>query len=189
MKKKGKKIVNHHKPFIESFFWVIISFIIAFILYETGSFHTILASLQEFGYIGAFIAGMFFVSVFTAAPAAIVLVTFAETLPMLPLVLIAGAGSVAGDMIMLSLINKQMSEGISFFPKEKGIQKIIKTLRHTKYRFFLTIVGAIVIASPLPDELGLALMGVSNIKPVSAVAITFLLNTFGLWLLLSVFRM
>lgn len=188
MKKKEKRRSNHHKPLLESFFWVSISVLVAFILYQTGWFHGILASLHEFGYIGAFIAGMFFVSVFTAAPAAVVLLTFAETLPMLPLVLIAGTGSVAGDMIILSAINKHMKDGINFFPKEKGIQKIIKTLRHTKYKFFLTIVGALIIASPLPDELGLALMGVSKVKPVTAIAITFLLNTLGLWLLLSVLK-
>lgn len=179
--------VNHHKPMLQSFLLVIISLVIAIVLYQTGWFHQLISALDSFGYIGALLAGMFFVSIFTAAPAAIVLLTLAESLPVLPLILIAGVGTVVGDMLILFVMSRGVKTGIHFFPQEKGIQKIIKTLRHTKYRFLLTVIGAIVIASPLPDELGMALMGLSKQHIATTMVLTFVLNSLGLWLLFVFF--
>jgi hypothetical protein len=187
-RKSSRTIVNHHKPLLQSLSLVLISLGVSLLLYQLGWFHQVLNSLHGFGYIGAFVAGIFFVSVFTAAPAVIVLLMLAETLPVLPLVLVAGAGSVVGDMLILTFLHHSFNHTLSFFPKEKGIQKIITTLRHTKYRFLLTVIGAIVIASPLPDELGLTLMGITNIHPFSTIGLIFVCNTVGLWLLLSVIR-
>lgn len=186
VKKKKKSFIRpSHLSFIQSMLYVVMSVIVAAILYQTGAFHQILSSFHEFGYIGVFLAGMFFVSIFTAAPAAVVLLTFAESLPILLVALIGGVGSVMGDALILSVISDKIDNSISIMSNENGIRKVIKLLRHTKYKFFLSIIGAIVVASPLPDELGLTLMGISKIKPLTFIILSFILNTFGIWLLLS----
>jgi hypothetical protein len=178
----------HHKAFIESALLVGLSFLIAFILYQLGFFHELVHGLHGYGYIGVFITGMFFVSVFTAAPATVVLLLFTETLPILPIAIVAGLGAVVGDSIILSLLSHGIEETLAIFPKETGINRIIVLLRHTKYRFLLTIIGALVVASPLPDELGLALMGVTKVRPGTVAIITFVLNTVGIYLLLMVLK-
>lgn len=190
MSKKKKtssfSLLEKHFSFIQSFFYVVISVLVAYILFQTGAFHTFVHSLQNFGYIGVFVAGMFFVSIFTAAPAAVILLTFSETLPMILVAAVAGVGSVLGDAIILSFISDHIDKSVTLISGEKGIKKVIRLLRHTKYKFFLTVIGAIVVASPLPDELGLTLMGVSKIKPLTFIGISLVLNTLGIWILLSV---
>lgn len=187
-KKKASSLsfFGRHISFLQSFFYVVISVLAAYILFQTGAFHTFVHSLQNFGYIGVFISGMFFVSIFTTAPAAVILLTFAETLPVVLVAAVAGVGSVLGDAIILSFISDNIDKSVTLISGEKGVKKVIRLLRHTKYKFFLTVIGAIVVASPLPDELGLTLMGVSKIKPLTFIGISLVLNTLGIWVLLSI---
>ncbi|MEK7559055.1 MAG: hypothetical protein AAB521_02010, partial [Patescibacteria group bacterium] len=56
------------------------SIILAVFLSRLEGFHTLLLNLGSFGYIGAFIAGILFVSTFTVATGAVVLLVLAEKL-------------------------------------------------------------------------------------------------------------
>src|SRR3989344_5750951 len=47
------------------------------------------------------------------------------------------------------------------------------------------VVGAILIASPLPDEIGVSLMGLSKISTIRFVILSFVLNATGIFLILS----
>lgn len=192
MKRRKKRISTpssqNHLAFLQSLGYVLISFLIAFLLYQLGIFHEIVRSLDGYGYIGAFLGGMFFVSVFTAAPAGVILLTLSETYPIIPICILAGMGAVVGDFIILFFLSKGAQEVTPILSEDRGIRKVIKTLRHTKYRFLLTLVGAAIIASPLPDEIGLALMGASQLPIAATAAITFILNTLGIFFLLTVVK-
>lgn len=180
-----KRSHTSHLSFIQSFLYVVVSLVLTFILVQLPVFHTFVAELGEYGYIGALLAGMLFVSVFTAAPAAVLLITLGETHAILPIAIVAGIGAVFGDYVIMSYMSSEVSEKTKLLPQKTGIMKTISFLRHSKYRFFLSILGAIVIASPLPDEIGLSLMGLSNMKRSSFLWLSFILNTVGIFLLLS----
>jgi len=180
----GKKKVTNHQPFIQSFFYVLGSIILTLVLLQIPFFHEMIAALGKFGYIGALIGGILFVSVFTAAPGLLLLLTLAETHPALPLAIVAGIGGVFGDFIILSMLSNHANETLKSFKNNDGIMKTVRILRHTKYRFFLTVLGAIIIASPLPDELGLSLMGLSKMKRSTFLWLTFSLNAIGVYILL-----
>lgn len=92
--------------------FIFISIIFAIVISRIEFFHSFLLHLGGFGYIGVFIAGIFFVSTFTVATSALILLILAETLSPLEIGLIAGLGAV------------------------------------------------FIVASPLPDELGVSLMGI-----------------------------
>jgi hypothetical protein len=47
-------------------------------------------------------------------------------------------------------------------------------------------VGAIIIASPLPDELGLALLGVSTLSRPQFFLLSFAMNSLGIFIILLV---
>lgn len=177
---------SHHLAFLESLGLVALSFVAAFILSQVGFFHEFASNLHSFGYIGIFITGMFFVSVFAAAPATVILLLFAETHPLWQIAVVAGLGTVIGDSILLVLLSKGIDETLAIFPKETGVERSIKLLRHTKYRFLMSVAGALVLATPLPDELGLMLMGISKIKSFPFAILTFVLNTIGIYFLLMV---
>ena len=48
------------------------------------------------------------------------------------------------------------------------------------FRWLIAFLGALIIASPLPDELGLTMMGFSKIKTSLFIPISFLLNSLGI---------
>jgi hypothetical protein len=46
------------------------------------------------------------------------------------------------------------------------------------------ILGALIIASPLPDEFGLALLGLSRTRISILIPVSFIMNFLGVYLLL-----
>lgn len=71
-----------------------LSLVIAFLIAQYEPFHYFILYLGNLGYIGAFVAGILFVSTFTVATGAVILLILAERLSPLEIGVIAGAGAV-----------------------------------------------------------------------------------------------
>jgi len=56
------------------------------------------------------------------------------------------------------------------------------------FTWLIPIAGAFIIASPLPDEIGISLMGLSKVKNWHFILITFLLNAIGIFLVVTLAR-
>jgi hypothetical protein len=54
--------------------------------------------------------------------------------------------------------------------------------------WLLPLVGAIIIASPLPDEPGVAMLGISKIRRWVFTVVVFFLNTIGVYFLMRAAR-
>ncbi len=158
----------------------------AIILSRVEGFHSFLLHLGNFGYIGAFIAGMLFVSTFTIATSALVLLVIAETLSPIEIGLIAGLGAVVGDMLIFRFVKDGLSGEIEDIFKNFDKKRHIKHLFHSKYfNWMLPVIGAMIIASPFPDELGVSLMGISKMSTVKFVVMSYFLNSIGIFLIVS----
>ncbi len=165
---------------------VFFSVVVAIILSRIELFHYLLLHLGSFGYLGAFIAGMFFVSTFTVATSALILLILAETLSPLEIGLIAGLGAVVGDMLIFRLVKDNLTNEIEDIYNHVDKKKHFKKLFHSKYfNWMLPVLGSIIIASPLPDELGVSLMGISKINPVKFIFLSYILNSIGIFLIVS----
>ncbi|HEY4478659.1 MAG TPA: hypothetical protein VI775_02350, partial [Candidatus Paceibacterota bacterium] len=46
------------------------------------------------------------------------------------------------------------------------------------------LIGAFIIASPLPDELGVALLGMSKIRIAVLIPLSFTMNILGIYILI-----
>ncbi len=148
-----------------------------------------LRGVGSLGYLGAFLSGIFFTSAFTVAPASVSLYALADTLNPYWVALLAGAGSVIGDYVILRILKDRLFTEIAPLAKRYG-GSFLRTLFRTPYfAWALPFVGAAFIASPLPDEVGIGLMGLSRIKTWQFLAITFALNTLGIFLIVSVARL
>ena len=64
--------------------FLFLSLLLALYLFRNESFHSYLLHLGNFGYIGAFIGGILFVSTFTVATATLILLVLAEGLNPVP---------------------------------------------------------------------------------------------------------
>lgn len=175
-----------HRYHYKNLTYLAISIMIAIFLFKNQSFHQFLLHLGNYGYIGAFMGGILFVSTFTVSIGTVILFNLAEYLNPLEIALIAGIGAVVGDMTIFQFIRtKGLVDEIKHFFHYFGSDKL-KHLIHTKYfSWTLPVVGAIIIASPLPDELGIGLMGISHLKIWKFVIVSFLLNSIGIFIVVS----
>lgn len=140
--------------------------------------------VAELGYIGAFITGIFFVSTFTVAPAAVVLYRLADTFDPYLIAIFAGAGAIIGDYLIFRFLKDGVFQELKPLFAKMGGSYITKLL-HTPYFFWLTpLIGAFIIASPFPDEIGIGLMGLSKIKPWQFVLLSFSLNAVGIFIII-----
>ena len=165
---------------------VALSLIFAFILSRNESFQTFLFNLGSFGYIGAFFAGILFVSTFTVATGSLILLILAESLSPIELGLIAGLGAVVGDLLIFRFVKNSLACEIELIYDQIDEKHHLKKLFHSKYfNWSLPIIGAIIIASPLPDELGVSLMGICKMNTNRFIIVSYLLNSLGIFLIIS----
>lgn len=164
-----------------------ISLIIALYLLQNEIFRNISLHLGGWGYLGAFFAGMLFVSTFTVSVGTVILFILSDNhLTPLEIAIFAGVGSVVSDFIIFQSIRSrdlmdEIRNVFNFFGGEK-IQHLIKT---KYFSWTLPVVGAIIIASPLPDEIGVSLLGISHMKPSRFLLLSFVLNFIGIFIIIS----
>ncbi|MDO8621514.1 MAG: hypothetical protein Q7R31_04530 [Candidatus Levybacteria bacterium] len=160
--------------------------VVAIILSRIEIFHIFLLNLGSLGYFGAFIAGILFVSTFTVATGALILFTLAKTLSPVEIGLIAGFGAVFGDFTIFRFIKNNLTKELETIYNHIDSNHHFMKVLHSKYfSWTLPVVGAIIITSPFPDEIGVSLMGISKMKTYQFLLISFVLNAIGIFLVVS----
>jgi hypothetical protein len=174
--------MNHKKHWsYRNIIFTVLSIALAIFLFKSPVFQNAVSHLGNFGYVGAFIAGMLFTSTFTIAAGAVILLTLATKLPLIALIALAAVGAVVGDMIIFRFVKDTLTEDIELIYDEVDPRHHFKKVLHTKYfSWTLPVLGAIIIATPLPDEIGVSLMGISKMNNKEFIAVSILLHTFGI---------
>lgn len=167
---------------------LVISLVLLFFLVHNDSIHATLSRVSTFGYFGVFVVGMFFVSTFTVAPSLVVLTFFAEALNPLSVATVAGMGAVVGDYVIFRFLKEKVFEELRplFFHSESG--KIGRLFSTPYFAWLAPVLGALIIASPFPDEFGVALLGGTQLKKWQFIALTFPLNTVGIFITIMAAR-
>lgn len=174
--------MNNHKNnnLIRDLGIIFLSIIIAVVLAKTGILKSLFTSTQEWEILGSLLAGIFFVSVFTVAPAAVVLVEIAQANSVLLVAFFGGIGALIGDLLIFRFIKDNLSEDILYLMKRTKQERFIKIFHLKFFRWLVPFIGALIVASPLPDEIGLAMMGLSKMKTSFFIPVSFLLNFLGI---------
>lgn len=160
--------------------------IIAFI--DSPVTQRIVITLNAWGYVGAFIAGVFFVLSFTAVPAGIILYSFAQTHDPLMTALAGGLGGMVGDYLIFRVFRDYIFDELGILFKNSRWRRIKKLFRTPYFAWLLPLIGAGLIMAPGPDEPGIALMGLSKIKTWQFVLVAFVLDTVGILLIVLALR-
>jgi len=153
---------------------------------------SIVVATREFigtlGYLGAFVAGAFSVSFFTAIPAVVLLVGFSD-LNIFVTAAIAGFGSMIGDYIILKYAEEKVAYELKPIAFKFGIPQTLAYLQGKRSTLGLVrLVGAIIIASPLPDEIGIGILNLGKLRRPVFLAICYTLNALGILLILLTAR-
>jgi len=137
------------------------------------------------GYFGVFLVGIFFVSTFTVAPSAIILFRLASTMDIWEVALIAGLGAAFGDFVIFRFLKDSIFEEIKPVFRRVTGERLQKLFETPYFGRLSMVLGAIIIASPLPDETGLALLGLSKIKHWQFLLLSLILNAVGIFIIIS----
>jgi hypothetical protein len=166
-------------------FFLIVSLLIFFYFADTRLVKNIIESIGELGYIGSFLVGIFFVSTFTVAPASVALFYLAQDLNPIQVALCAGAGAVIGDYIIFRFLKDRVFEEIKPVLMKLGGARLSRLIATPYFAWFVPVLGALIIASPLPDEIGISLLGISKLKNWQFLALSLILNSLGIFIIIT----
>lgn len=158
---------------------ITLSIFITFNFVKIGAISDILLR-SELVVISSILAGGFFISVFTVAPATVVLIELMRSTNPFLVAFFAGFGAVLGDLLIFTFVKDALAEDIFYIMRKAGFGSIKNRFQNKHLRFILAAVGALIVASPLPDEVGLVLMGLSQMKKIKFILLSFALNFLGI---------
>jgi hypothetical protein len=160
---------------------------IALLFYFSNSFFVknIIHTIGTLGFLGAFIAGAFFVSTFTVAPASFVLFYLTKELDIFGVVVFAGLGAMLGDYVIFRFLKDKVFEELKPIFTKLGGSYFSKLFSTPYFAWLGPVIGAIIIASPFPDEIGIGLLGITKLKNWQFLVLSFILNSLGIFLIVA----
>lgn len=168
---------------------LVLSLVALFFLAKTPEVDSLIKQAGTLGYIGAFIAGIFFVSTFTVAPAAVVLYHLAGSLQPLEIAFLAGLGAMVGDYLIYRFLKDKIFIELRPLFLRHGKSYLRVLYRSPYFVWMLPVFGAFIIASPFPDEIGVGILGLSKIKRWQFFLLSLVLNASGIFLVVTVAKL
>lgn len=160
---------------------IALSVCIAFILAYTNALEQLLRSAEGIEGLGSFIAGILYTSIFTSVPAAVALGKIALLHSPFATAFIGGVGALIGDLFVFRFVRDSVSPYLGALIHAAHAEWLRKAFsRHPLLRALPMILGFIIIASPLPDEPGIILLGLTKTKTALFAPISFLANFLGI---------
>ncbi len=176
-----KRLKTHHKIHrFKNLALTVLSLVIVFILSRNPVFNGFITSVGTLRFIGAFIGGALFVCTFTVSLGAIILFELAKHTSPLEIGFFAALGAVFTNFIVFHYVKNNLVEEIEELYEDLSGHHI-RVMVHSKFfGWFLPVLGALIMASPIPDEIGVSLMGISKMSPIKFVILSFILNGIGI---------
>lgn len=175
--------------FVRDLAIVVLSICIAIALVKTGALEYLFAVSQIAGWLGSFVAGLFFTSIFTTAPAIVALAESARATSVIHTALFGAIGAVLGDLIIFRVIHDHISAHlVALAGHNRGMRRTKYLLRAKAFRWITFLVAGLIIASPVPDEVGIGLLGFTRLKSRFFIPFSFAFNFIGIYIIGTVAR-
>lgn len=174
---------HNHKNLYQDLGIIALSVLIAVLLAQSSALERFVVTIGELRLLGSFVAGALFTSVFTAAPATVLLGELAQANSAWMVAVTGALGAVAGDYLIFRFVRDRFSRDILELLQQYGYRRVRKIVQLRSSRWVLGTVGMLIIASPLPDELGVALLGFSKTKRRFFLPLSFTANFLGILLI------
>ena len=163
--------------------------VLAWLLMSSGALAGLLAATDAGKVFESFVVGIFFTSAFTLAPAAIFLTELSQNISPWMIALFGALGAMCGDLILFLFIRDRLAEDIKgMFPKS-AVRRFLNSFHLGFWKWLSPILGALIIASPLPDEFGVSLLGLSKTRIAVLLPVAFVMNFLGILALAGVVRL
>lgn len=176
-------MARQRKHIIQDVFIIAVSILVAVFALKNGFIDSIVASLGGFKYLGMFIAGMFFTSVFTTAPSMVMIGELAQNNQLMMVSFLGGLGSVVGDYIIFCFARDRISEDLEYLLRFSKTERFSAIFETKLFHRFVPFLGAVILVSPLPDEIGVSMLGVSKLSSRYFLLISFVLHGLGIFII------
>ena len=161
------------------------TFVFAYVVFSSARLLPLREFLAGTGYAGTFAAGIMLVYGFTAAPAIAMLLVLAKTQNIYIASFIAGFGALIGDLVIFRIVRHSFADEVEKLSKEWAVDKIRSGIPGPLMKYVVPAIGVLIIASPLPDEIGVAMLAASkNISAKLFSVLSFAFNTAGIFIIL-----
>ncbi|MEK7068314.1 MAG: hypothetical protein AAB964_00685 [Patescibacteria group bacterium] len=164
------------------------SIIAAIAILETNAVEVVLGLAGADVALASFFSGLFFTSMATTAPAMAVLGELSLEGNLFVVAVFGGLGAVIGDYLIFIFVRDRVSEDIAHLMTSRTLARYRALFRRRTFKRVLPFIGGFIIASPLPDELGLALLGMSHLRTSRFAIISFCFNAGGIFIIGMVAR-
>ena len=162
--------------------WVLIaSFLLSIWLAKADVIGAFIERAAEFEEISSFISGIFFTSILTTAPAIVALGELGQHIAPRKVALFGGAGAVCGDLLIFRFLHSPLANYIIRAAVNSRLRRLGAALAKSALWWIVPLLGAAVIASPLPDEIGLLMMGLSSMRLWSFIVLAYVMNAAGIY--------
>ncbi|MEK6933600.1 MAG: hypothetical protein AABW75_01865 [Nanoarchaeota archaeon] len=167
---------------------LILIVIFTYILFTQPYFENSVSLIKNLGYFSILIAGILFSFGFTT-PLAIGIFLSLNPENIFLAAILGGIGAMISDLIIFKIIKFSFINEFKLLEKTTPFRTILslinKNIGHKIRIYFLYTVVGIIIASPLPDEIGVTMLaGLTSIKIKKLALISFVFNTLGILILL-----
>lgn len=182
--RKAKRIFRFKYP---KLFLLVCLIVLAYYIFSSNSINSLIFGLNELSYIGIFISGIL-VSFGFSAPFAVGFFITTHPQSIFLASIIGGLGASLGDLLIFKTIKFSFMNELNKLKKEK-ISKEIRIIARknidVKIRhYFLYLFAGILIATPLPDEVGVSMLaGLTTIKVKFLWIISLTLHTAAIFLI------
>lgn len=172
------------------------SFVLAYFILTSPQAVSFIKDMGNFGYPASFVAGMFFTYGLTAPLATVTLVTLSQNLNPIFVALIGAVGSVISDYIIFHFVRNRLLKEIKmlsndvtrltkpisylFFWEELRIRLWHSISKSKIWHLMIPVLAGFIIASPLPDEIGVALFGAVKFPIKKFLLVSYTLNFAGI---------
>jgi hypothetical protein len=164
--------------------------LLSYYIFSHATVNEIVRGMEHLSYLGIFIAGLFFSFGFTT-PFAIGFFLVVRPENIYLAALIGGVGALIADLLIFKLIRFSFMDEFNRLKKNYFVQDISHMLsgRHfAHFKIFLVyLISGLIISSPLPDELGIAILaGLTTIRAPTLAAISLIMNTLGIFIMIFI---
>ena len=160
------------------------SLVIAAVMVQTQVLTVFLERLHGYDVLVSFATGVLFSSGIVTAPAIVAIGESAQYVPAWELAVVGALGAVCGDLLLFRFVQSQLVDYILKASLSPRVIRFGRMIAGSPFWWIGPLLGAVVIASPLPDELGLLMMGLSSIRLAQFVPLAFAANVVGIYLVI-----
>jgi uncharacterized membrane protein YdjX (TVP38/TMEM64 family) len=188
----SKTLYGHLRCFFHTlrypkFMLLALTFLLAYAIFSSGDFSPVREALSHIGYLGSFLCGVGYSYGFTAGPATAILLIVSKNQNIFLASLIGGLGSLVADMIIFKVVRHSMMDEVEKLARTSAVKKISCSIPFSLKKYLFSSLAVFIIASPLPDEIGVTMLAVcTKIKVKTFSVISFVLNTLGIFVVLSI---